>query len=129
MSLYSLMIHKFWRWALILYANFNSKVDQVLTIEELLPNKYRRKWRIGKKPVYPGQVDIKPEHVFSESIDSKLPKKVLSTLRSWLNTVKHAMWGGKDYHTFDSLTRILYPEEVLVHFTSSLYMYVINMKL
>ena len=111
-----------------MYTNFNSKVDQVLTIEELLPNKYRRKWRIGDKTVSPDQVD-ELEHVFSESIDSKLPKKVLSILRSWLNTVKYAMWGGKDYHTFDSLTRILYPEEVLVHFTLSLYMYIINMKL
>jgi hypothetical protein len=82
-----------------------------LAVEELLPNKYCCKWRIGRKRVFPNKVDDS-EPVFSKYIDSKLPKSVLSKLRSWLKTVNHAMWGGKDYDTLDSLTRVLNPEEV-----------------
>lgn len=97
------------------------EVEQVLAVEELLPNKYRRKWRIGSKTVYPNKVDDS-EPVFSAYIDSKLPKKdlVLSKVRHWLKAVNHAMWGGKDYDTLDSLTRVLNPEEVSLQFMQTI---------
>ena len=91
-----------------------------MAAEELLFKKYRRKWRIGSKRVYPNKID-EQEPVFSEYIDSKLPKKVVSKLRSWVKTLNHVMWGGKDYDTLDSLTRVLNPEEVFAHYSSSLY--------
>ena len=93
------------------------KVEQVLAVEELIPSKYRWKWRIGLKRVFPNKVDDS-EPVFSKYIDSKLPPKLLSKLRGWLKTLNHAMWGGKDYDTLDSLTRVLNPEEVANYTTS-----------
>ena len=89
----------------------NFEVDQVLSMEELLPDNYRRKWRIKSKKVYPNK-DDDSEPVFCEYINSKLPQHVLSKLRCWLKALNKAMWGGKDYDTLDSLTRVLNPEEV-----------------
>ena len=65
----------------------------------------------------PNKID-EQEPVFSKYIDSKLPKKVVSKLRSWVKTLNHVMWGGKDYDTLDSLTRVLNPEEVFAHCSS-----------
>lgn len=90
------------------------KVEQVLAVEEVLviiAHKYYQKWRVEYKKVYPNKID-EEEAVFSKYIDSKLPKKVVSKLRIWLKKLNHLMWGGKDYDTLDSLTRILNPDEV-----------------
>ena len=89
------------------------EVEQVLAVEEFLPKKYRRKWRIGSKTVCPNNKVDDSKPVFSAYIDPKLPQKMLSKLRRWLKIVNHAMWGGMDYDTLDSLTRVLNPEEVL----------------
>ena len=86
----------------------------MLAVEEVLAimaTKYYWKWRIEFKKVYPNKVD-KEEAVFSKYIDKKLPKKVISKLRSLVKKLNHLMWGGKDYDTLDSLTRILNPDEV-----------------
>ena len=91
------------------------EVEQVLAVEELLPRKYHRRWRIGSKAVHPNKVD-EQEAVFSKYIDAKLPKKVVSKLRSWVKKLNHLMWGGKDYDTLDSLTRVLNPEEVSLQY-------------
>ena len=88
------------------------EVEQVLTIEELLFNTHRRKLKIGKKRVYPNKNFDDSEPVFSTCIDSKLPRSVLSTFGGWLKSLNHVMWGGKEYDTLDSLTRVLNPEEV-----------------
>ena len=88
-------------------------------MEELIPSKYRWKWRIGFKRVFPNKVDDS-EPVFSEYIDSKLPPKLLSKLHDWVKTINNAMWGGKDYDTLDSLTRVLNPEEVAIYTISML---------
>ena len=100
------------------------EAEQVLAIEELLPNKLRQRWRIGRKLVYPNRIDEEDSAVFSKYIDSKLPKKVISKLHSWVKTLNHVMWGGKDYDTLDSLTRVLNPEEVFSHYTVHLVHYI-----
>ena len=86
-----------------LYMLINFEVEQVLAVEELLPSKYRWKWRIGSKRVYPNMVDDQ-KPVFSKYVDSKL--------RSWMKKLNQMTWGWKDYDTLDSLRRVLNPEKV-----------------
>ena len=73
------------------------QVEQVLTVEELLPKKLRRRFITGYKEVYPN---------WRKS--------------SWHKTFQFIVWGGARYDDRASIRKVLHPPEVWALTLSSL---------